>query len=455
MSTFASAPKRTKEFSVRRNVNRRIFRFSLVTSTAVTVLAVVLLFGSKYPSLQNSEETNRRVLAEVTCTASGCDSSALTTDWQVSDADYVIDTQMSYLLSVPETLSGDAARFSPLDYSDTTFIAKFRHPTTFHAPNGETWRLYSRPLAVGQRRYEIIVGYAEQAPWKMIVSPPYLLSTVDAKLRAEIDKVAATLQSHGTNFHGVKTDGFEIVDADTQRVVEWGPWLPIFLPQNVNVPKPGIRLHVHEQDLYIVQTDTNGRVVVISLVYVGGIWWLALLVGFAFLATNTIVRALARRYLRKHFALRGLRVPSTEEALHIGEGQQVEYKRALGGDEVKTRKSDDEFAETVAAFANTNDGIILIGVDDHGHVRGLNLSAKQRGTFEERVLQLVRNRIKPMPPMDIGFEDLNGVTLAKISVARGDAQAYMMNGVIYVRSGAADVQAQPDDLKRLVAEYGV
>jgi len=126
----------------------------------------------------------------------------------------------------------------------------------------------------------------------------------------------------------------------------------------------------------------------------------------------------------------------------------------LGDSNLLSRPSDDEFAESVAAFANTNDGVILIGIDDNGHIKGLKLDSKQKDRFGQRVQQLIRNRIKPMPPIQLIFEELNGLTVAKMVVARGDAQAYLMNGVIYIRSGSTDVQAQPEDLKRLVTEYG-
>jgi predicted HTH transcriptional regulator len=66
----------------------------------------------------------------------------------------------------------------------------------------------------------------------------------------------------------------------------------------------------------------------------------------------------------------------------------------------------------------------------------------------------VRNRIDPVPPLDISFEEISGVTVTRIAVARGDAQAYFMNGIIYVRYGSTDVQAGPEDLKRLVMEFG-
>jgi len=43
---------------------------------------------------------------------------------------------------------------------------------------------------------------------------------------------------------------------------------------------------------------------------------------------------------------------------------------------------------------------------------------------------------------------LRGMIVAKVSVARGEAPLYMTDGVVYLRQGSADVQAQPDDVIR-------
>ena len=53
--------------------------------------------------------------------------------------------------------------------------------------------------------------------------------------------------------------------------------------------------------------------------------------------------------------------------------------------------------------------------------------------------------------MQIIFEEIRELTVAKIIVARGDAPIYMLDGRIYVRSGSLDMPAQPDDVLRLLA----
>jgi predicted HTH transcriptional regulator len=97
--------------------------------------------------------------------------------------------------------------------------------------------------------------------------------------------------------------------------------------------------------------------------------------------------------------------------------------------------------------------VILIGVDDSGHVKGLALDFKQRDGLERKIHQLVRTRIKPTPPTQVLFEESRGMKIARIYVARGEAPLYKADGVVYLRQGSADVQAQPDDLTRLVAEF--
>ena len=392
-------------------------------------------------------------MAAIDCNESGCDDSKLTTDWQLDDSDYVIDVPMRYFLNVPAPTVANPVRFTPLDYSDARFIQRFRQPTSFSTPSKEVWRLYSRPVSASGKDLEIVVGYAEKVPWKMVDTPRSVISVVDAKLKGEAEKIAVGLEGQRASLRGTRADGYEVVDANTGKVVEWGPWLPIFLPANTPLPPVGTRLYLYEGDLYFVQTDTNGRLLTVSLVSVGGLWWLVTLASLAFLCTTLVARFLSRQFLRNYFALRGIRLPSLEEAQHSGEGQSVEFKRGLSDDETRTSSVEDELVKSIAAFANTNDGVIFVGIDDEGRIKGLKLDFKQKDRFELKIQQLVRNRIRPTPSMEVGFEDVRGLLVAKITVARGDAPAYMIGGAIYIRSGSSDVQAQPDDLKRLITEY--
>ena len=169
---------------------------------------------------------------------------------------------------------------------------------------------------------------------------------------------------------------------------------------------------------------------------------------------TALARALSRRYLRSYFALSGIQVPTIDGALKTGEGQQVEFKRGLSDEVAKSGSVDTELLKSIAAFANTNDGVILVGIDDTGHVKGLDLDFKRKDALERRIHQLARTRIKPVsPPVQVAFDDIRGMTVGRISVARGEKPLYTLDSVVYLRRGSSDVQAQPDEIISLVTQF--
>jgi hypothetical protein len=452
-----SARNTAKPRSVRRHVDRKILRFSLSIGAVAALITGFVYIASAYPSLRRSKQNNARAMLEITCAGENCDTHLFTTDWQSDQADYVIDTHSMYLIAFPPSTEEDAEHFAPLDYFDTGFIEKFRQPTSYSTPDGEVWRLFSREAKVGNTNVEIYIGYAMSAPWKILETPPSLVGKVDARLKREADDLArnsTTPKSVPTGSRlGLSSDGFVIVDANTKHIHLAGPWLPASLPSDVSLPAAGYRAYIRNNNLYLLETDRQGRLLAASLVSIGSLWWLAALCGVVFLGMSLLARALSRRYLRRYFALLGIQVPTLDEALRTGEGQRVEFKRGLSDDEAKTGSVNTELLKSIAAFANTNDGVILIGVDDAGHVKGLDVDFKQRDRLERKIHQLVRTRIKPTPPIQVAFEELRSMIIARISVARGEAPLYMMDGVVYLRQGSSDVQAQPEDLIGLVAEF--
>jgi hypothetical protein len=458
MPSLDAVPRRAaKPLAVRRHVDRKILRLSLTIGAVSAIVTGLLQFVASYPEIQRGKQDNLRALSEISCSGERCDTSQFTRDWQAEEPDYVIDTQTMYLIDNPTPTGESVAHLGALDFLDIAFVKKFRQPTSYITPEGEVWRLYSRPANVGDRIVEIMIGCVLKAPWKMLATPQSLIVGLDAKLKQEADKVAMNPRTQKAPSRwprlGLSADGLVIVDAATKHVELWGPWVPGFLPSDTNLPTAGYSPYVHEGELYIVVTDIQGRLLATSLAPIGSVWWLAGLCGVAFLCMSILTRTISRRFLRNYFALAGTRVPTLEEALRSGEGQSVEFKRGFPDDTMKRGSVEDDLMRSIAAFANTNDGVVFIGVDDAGHVKGLELDFQQRDHFERRIRQLVRSRIKPTPPIQLAFEDVRGLTVAKITVARGEAPVYMIGGVIYLRYGSADVQAQPEDLRRLAAEF--
>lgn len=185
----------------------------------------------------------------------------------------------------------------------------------------------------------------------------------------------------------------------------------------------------------------------------GSVWWLGALAISECIAVVAISRSLSRRFLGNYFAVTSLTVPKVEDAVKMGEGKTVEFKRAFSEDQTKSGKSEEELLKSVAAFANTNGGVIFIGVTDSGEIKGITLSMLQRDRIEQRIRQLVRSHIKPVPAVSVSFEVVGDQTIAKIAVASGDAPVYLLHGVIYIRDGSSDVQAQPEHLARRLIQF--
>jgi hypothetical protein len=56
--------------------------------------------------------------------------------------------------------------------------------------------------------------------------------------------------------------------------------------------------------------------------------------------------------------------------------------------------------------------VIFIGIDDSGHIVGLELDFKQRDRLEQKIRQLARSRIRPIPVVQVGFENARGLEVA-------------------------------------------
>ena len=127
----------------------------------------------------------------------------------------------------------------------------------------------------------------------------------------------------------------------------------------------------------------------------------------------------------------------------LGEGQDLEYKRDI---EDENKKND--FIESVVAFLNTNNGIILIGVNDDGTVAGTQKS-------DEDVQKMVHDSCDP-PPTSIKIEEkqIYGEKVLVVEVLEGDDKPYQSkrDKNFYVRHNATDMKMERSELLRLMEE---
>lgn len=131
-----------------------------------------------------------------------------------------------------------------------------------------------------------------------------------------------------------------------------------------------------------------------------------------------------------------------------GESQTVEFKQTLP-------KQSRDLAKEIAAFAGSNEGLLLIGVEDSGDVVGLNEAndAVGRDHVVERIAGICRTIRPPVHPQMVwAISDTDLVVLA-IKIQRGEQPLYYVDGRPYVRRASSSRPAEPEEVIEAVRLY--
>ena len=125
------------------------------------------------------------------------------------------------------------------------------------------------------------------------------------------------------------------------------------------------------------------------------------------------------------------------------ESERIEYKSQM---------IEDLYREVIA-FANSNGGVIYIGIDDQGNLTGI---ANVDETYT-RITNGIRDAIAPDVTMFVRYI-IQDNKVIQIEVGEGSYKPYYLkskgmkpNGV-YVRHGASSVQASPDQIRKMIKE---
>lgn len=125
------------------------------------------------------------------------------------------------------------------------------------------------------------------------------------------------------------------------------------------------------------------------------------------------------------------------------ESERVEYKSQMLEDVYKE----------VIAFANTDGGIIYIGIDDKGNLTGID-DVDETYT---RLTNGIRDAIAPDVTMFVRYI-LQENKVIQIEVGEGSYKPYYLKSKgmkptgVYVRQGASSVQASPDQIRRMIKD---
>ncbi len=132
------------------------------------------------------------------------------------------------------------------------------------------------------------------------------------------------------------------------------------------------------------------------------------------------------------------------EMIAGGEDSFTEFKRDV------SQRSD--FAGGMVALANTEGGYILLGVDDDGHIVGVD--APQR--TEEQIINLARQNCRPPIILAIDrVETDEGLVLVIYVPRRVGAPHETNTGICYIRVGSTKRRCTPQERARLLQLSGL
>ncbi len=124
-----------------------------------------------------------------------------------------------------------------------------------------------------------------------------------------------------------------------------------------------------------------------------------------------------------------------------GESNTVEFKS-----QIESRPGDvNEFVESIVAFANSNGGVILLGVDDSAQIQGL--SDKDS---EERIGNVIRSHCISEPEYECIQRQIDEKEIIVIKVEEGLDKPYTVwQKGVFIRAGSTDRIAERYELDEI------
>lgn len=127
-----------------------------------------------------------------------------------------------------------------------------------------------------------------------------------------------------------------------------------------------------------------------------------------------------------------------------GENSSVEFKSA--------NAHPDSLAKEMVAFANTQGGALLIGVEDDGRISGLTESVDH----EARIANIARNNINPPITIESAIVAMPEGRVLLVKVGRGRDRPYQtLQNQFLIRVGSTNRTATQGELLRLFQQAGL
>jgi len=136
-----------------------------------------------------------------------------------------------------------------------------------------------------------------------------------------------------------------------------------------------------------------------------------------------------------------MRKEEVEAAYKRGEGQDAEFKAS-----VSLKR---EIGETVSAFSNSNDGIILIGVQDSKDIIGVKIG---KGTLGDLADFIKMNTDPKIYPAWIEAHQLENKTIIAVKIKESVVKPVWYNDRVFKREGNTNQRVSRTEIKKLLRE---
>ncbi len=127
------------------------------------------------------------------------------------------------------------------------------------------------------------------------------------------------------------------------------------------------------------------------------------------------------------------------EKIILGEDSTMEFKREM--------PHRDSMADEIAAFANAEGGMILIGIDDNKEIIGIELQKLDH--IEKNVVEICNDSIKPTVRIDTQKLTIDEKNILKIEILKGLFVHKTPNGY-FIRQGSSKREMTTEQLGRLM-----
>ena len=130
-----------------------------------------------------------------------------------------------------------------------------------------------------------------------------------------------------------------------------------------------------------------------------------------------------------------MEIADLKQRITHGENTTTEFKENF----------DQETIETAAAFANSNGGVILIGVSDTGEIRGITIGKETLRNWSNRIAQTTEPRVV----LEIESIDIAGKSVLLIRISESSLKPVSVKGVCYKRVGNSNRVMSPQEIAQM------